>query len=146
MVKEGTMLGYFPATEYIKSAETSGDLNKLVKIDFGGKAKCVNATFVVEEIENHVRSCISGEKADEGAFMIKVTIGYQYGDLDIKDKQLVENYKARDQVKKRRYAISLAIDGSTCKAYMRERTYVPIDGTKEVPSTVGDLGCTVINH
>jgi hypothetical protein len=48
-----------------------------------------------------------------------------------------------DMVRERRYEIDFSISGSSCTAVMRQRTYLPLDRKGQVPSTIGDLGCTV---
>ena len=141
VVKQGKMFAPFEMIDW--GLDSSGTINKMVPLTADGKQHCLTTEWSDDDIRTYVKSCVSLTSTGEDRYAIKVVVRYDLSAWFAEYPEDLALMKKENRVKERRYEIDFAISGATCTAYMVKRTYVPLDGTKQKPSTTGDLGCTV---
>jgi hypothetical protein len=142
LIKNGTMYAAFASSDPQEPSAVAL-FGKLLKVAPGGKSECINTSQVEFGIFWTTKACATIKQAGKGTYRINIVLRYSYRDFDPKDKVDLRIYKDYDFVRERRYNILFSIAGSSCSAVMEKRTYIPLDGKAQVPSTVGDLGCTI---
>jgi hypothetical protein len=141
VIKDGKM--FAPVAMIDRDSKNFDTMNRMVKLDLGGKPNCLTSEWVDDDTTTYVKSCASAEKTGEGSYILKITIKYDWSAWLARGKEELQLLKEADNVKERRYEIDFKLSGKSCSAVMVKRTYIPIDGKRQVPSTVGDLGCVV---
>ncbi|MBY5532823.1 hypothetical protein HFO42_07580 [Rhizobium leguminosarum] len=145
VVKDGNMFAPFEMidTGYNGAGDGTGRMKMLVKLGPGGKQNCTTSEWVDDDTTSYVKSCASVADIGSGRYTIKVVVTYDNSAWLATYPEDLQMLKKDNHVKERRYEIDFSISGRSCSATMVKRTYIPLDGRKRVPSTVGDLGCTV---
>lgn len=141
VIKDGQM--FAPVAMIDRDSDRFDTMNRMVKLDLGGKPNCLTSEWVDDDTRTYVKSCAAAEKTAEGSYTLKITVKYDWSAWLARGKEELEFLKKADNVKERRYEIDFEVSGNSCSAVMVKRTYIPIDGKRQVPSTVGDLGCIV---
>lgn len=141
VIKDGQM--FAPIAMIDRESERFDTMNRMVKLSPGGKPNCLTSEWVDDDTRTYVKSCAAAEKTGEGNYVLKVTVKYDWSAWLARGKEELQLLKEADKVKERRYEIDFEVSGNACSAVMVKRTYIPIDGKRQVPSTVGDLGCVV---
>lgn len=141
VVKDGKMFAPFEMID--RASERFDTMNRMVKLDIGGKPNCLTSEWVDDDTPTYVKSCASVTKTGSSKYTIKVTVTYDNSAWLARFPEDMQLLKNDNHVKERKYEIDFSISGGSCSATMVKRTYIPLDGTKRVASTVGDLGCAV---
>ncbi|HEV7307290.1 hypothetical protein [Ensifer sp.] len=141
VVKDGKMFAPFEMID--GTGDGSGTMKMLVKLSSGGKQNCMTSEWRDDDTPTYVKSCASVADMGSGRYTIKVVVTYDNSAWLARFPEDLQLLKKDDHVKERKYEIDFSISGNSCSATMLKRTYIPLDGKKRVPSTVGDLGCTV---
>lgn len=140
VVKDGKMFAPF---EMIDSGNGTGTMKMLVKLGPNGKQNCMTSKWLDDDTPTYVKSCASLTETGSSRYTIKVTVTYDNSAWLARFPEDMQLLKNDNHVKERKYEIDFSISGQSCSAIMVKRTYIPLDGTKRVGSTVGDLGCAV---
>ncbi len=141
LIRSGQMFAVFSSTK-MDDPSTYEQFGKMLKVT-GAKQSCVTTKNSEFDIIWNTKACASVNQTKSGRFVIKIVMQYDYPNLSVKDKDVLQIYKDYDMVRERRYDIDFSFSGSTCSAAMINRSYVPLDGKNQIRSTVGDLGCAV---
>lgn len=141
VIKDGKM--FAPVAMIDRDSENFDTMNRMVKLDLGGKPNCLTSEWVDDDTTTYVKTCAAAEKTGDSGYILKITVKYDWSRWLARGKEELQFLKEADKVKERRYEIDFEISGKSCSAVMLKRTYIPIDGKRQVPSTVGDLGCVV---
>lgn len=141
VIKDGKL--FAPVAMIDRDSERFDKMNRMVKLDLGGKPNCLTSEWVDDDTRTYVKSCAAADKTGEGSYILKITVKYDWSAWLARGKEELQFLKEANHVKERRYEIDFEVSGNSCSAVMVKRTYIPIDGKRQVPSTVGDLGCIV---
>jgi len=140
VVKDGKMFAPF---EMVDFSSGTGTMQMLVKLGPNGKQNCMTSQWMDDDTPTYVKSCASVTETGSSRYTIKVTVTYDNSAWLARFPEDMQLLKNDNHVKERKYEIDFSISGGSCSATMVKRTYIPLDGTKRVASTVGDLGCAV---
>lgn len=141
VIKDGKMFAPFAMID--RESVDLSTMNRMVKLDIGGKPNCLTSEWMDDDTTTFVKSCASAEKTGEDSYVLKVIVKYDWSAWLSRGDEELKLMKEANHVKERRYEIEFEVSGDSCSAVMVKRTYIPLDGKKQVPSTVGDLGCAV---
>lgn len=133
----------FVPFEMLDISNTGEIMHKLLKIKIDGKKNCIRSEWRDDDTSSYVDSCASLKKLSPNRYLIKVVLSYDMSAWLENFPEDLQILKKDNHVKERTYEIDFVTFGDKCSATMLKRTYIPLDGTKRIGSTIGDLGCVV---
>lgn len=141
LLKDGKMFAVF--NDALISLETDELYGKLLKMDLAGKKNCTKILYADSDKSWTSTPCISTRRQSDGSYLVDLMIRYEFPD-DSRDE--ISILKANDHVKERKLRIHFEATATKCSASVIERTYVPLDGTKQKPSRIGPVACSRTDH
>jgi hypothetical protein len=117
-------------------------IGRLVRVVLGGKKSCTKQTTDAVDFVWTTKACVNVKQIGKGRYRVYVVMRYDHHKLRAEDKASLRAHRDNDFVKERRYDILFSVSSSSCSSTMKRRSYIPLNGKNQVPSTVGDLRCS----